>query len=144
MVQVNWDEIDEAGSGFELLPDGTYQVQVMEVVPRDTMSGILQWNLRMAILEGDFQDRLVFDSLFFSPKALPRVKLVFSRMGLPTEGATDLEPGDLVGRTCMVTVTTDHWIDDSGKKIPKNKVPYDGYQRIQEEVKTAEDDPLPF
>ena len=111
-----------------LLPDGWYKAAVRAVEPKQASSGRDYWRLEFEIVAGDYSGTHVFDNLFFSEKALPRLKLALSALGLPHEGAVDVAPEDLVGRHALIEVTSKEGTD---QKV-RNVVTFDGYRAIPE------------
>lgn len=148
MPEVNWDDVEdnEGGGDFTPLADGEYTCMVAKVEDGTTKKGDVMWTLELRVCEGPNMGRKVFDRLFFSEKALPRVKLVYSRFGLKTDGSAMLIPSDLEGRKAIVTVYADSYSDKDGKEKPTNTIPFDGYAEIDPTDKQTNDDSegLPF
>ena len=101
-------------------------------------------------MEGEHEGRKIFDNMVFSEKALKRVKLICSRLGLDVSGELDLTPDMLKGRACLVTVETQEYVNDEGRNKKRNVVPFAGYERIETDGATvstpddASEESLPF
>jgi len=123
---INFNEIPDA-EAYPLLPHGTYpfRVQAVEVVNPDTHQE--RWTLKLLVTEGEQKGSFLRDTLFWSEKALPRIKLFCSRVGIPTDGAVSLEPRHLLDREGYVEVTSEEW---DGKTV--NRVPFAGYLKREE------------
>ena len=137
---VDWDNVPDSEGGYEPIPEGEYLVTVRVVTEEQTRSGKDCWKLKLWITEGPYKDKTIFDRLFFTEKALSRVKFVYSRFGLKTEGVGNIDTEDLVGRSAMVTVLQSKFIGDNGREQTGNEVPWDGYTAVDKK----EDDDLPF
>lgn len=126
MPMVNWDKIKD--SEYTLIPDGDYAVIVQEVVEKNAKTGIMYWDVEFMISDGDFAGHKLHDKLFFSEKALNRVKMACHRLGVNTTGEYDFQPHTLIGRTCILTVLTEEYRDNNNTTKQRNLVPYDGYK----------------
>jgi hypothetical protein len=142
MPQVDWDSTPDAND-YSPLPDGTYRVTVEEVEEKQTSSGDLWWNLELRVIHGDCAGKKFWDGIFFTEKAMPRVKLVCSRLGLKVHGVVDLTPDMLVGKVAYVNVIQEDYIDKEGNTRTKNSVPFGGYTKINDDEKEDDDD-MPF
>lgn len=121
MPNINFSDVPDA-EDYPLLPDGTYPFRVNNVEVINGGTSQERWTLKLIITEGDAKGALLRDSLFWSQKALPRIKLFCSRVGISTEGAVNLHPKDLLDREGYVIVTTEVWDE---KEV--NRVPFAGY-----------------
>jgi len=124
MPKRNWDDVEESTGG--MVPPGEYKAKIVEVFPEGDGNDE-RWGVQFKIVEGDYKGQGFFDNLFFSQKALPRVKMVCSRLGLPLSGNTALKPDMLLDLEAYVTV--EHSVYE-GKTKPK--VPYAGYREIKD------------
>ena len=131
-IQVNWDDIQE--SRGKLLPEGKYLCSLIDVETTTNRAGAPMWTLKFEVKEGAFKGRWIWDRLFFSQKALPRVKYVFSRLGIDTRGQMTLKPGALIGRPAIVEVVIEEYEKRDGSMDERNTVPFDGYTRALENL----------
>ncbi|HLA49812.1 MAG TPA: DUF669 domain-containing protein [Thermodesulfovibrionia bacterium] len=145
MVFVDFPNIPD-NENVELVPAGSYIVKVVDVkecVAKST--GNKFWVFVFEIVDGNYKGTILKDTLFFTERAFPRVKLVCSRLGLPVDNAVDLMPSMLIGKGCILTVKVEQARDADG--LPKrnregneydiNIVPFAGYARcenIEEDV----------
>ncbi len=138
MPRIDFDNV-ESPSSFAPVPDGEYPVLVSDIEADFTRAGDEMWKLRLTIQGGDHQGRLLFDNLVFSPKAMPRVKLVCEACGLAVAGVVDLTPAMLLDKPARVTTFVEEYTDDHGATKARNRIPFDGYSRID-----AVSDDCPF
>jgi len=130
MPQVDFDKIDDPND-FTPLPDGDYDCRLQNIEERTTKSGDEMWGLEFVVTSGQYEGRKIFDNMPFSEKALGRVKLICSRLGLDTSKPMFLRPSMLLDRKCIVTVIQEEYEDENGQKKPRNTVPFAGYTKIE-------------
>lgn len=147
-MRVNWDEHDEASGGGPV-PAGTYRCRLEEIDDkRQTKNRDEMWHLTFEIVEGVYRGRRIWDNLIFSQAAMPRAKLICSKLGLDTVGTQDIFPRDLIGRQAMVTVDVEEYTSGEGQRKTRNSVAYDGYASVDgtaaiSQPPTAPDEDLP-
>jgi hypothetical protein len=107
-----------------LLPDGWYHVEVKSVQPKQASSGLEYWRVEFLVRDGGHAGARVFDNLFFSEKALPRLKIALSGLGLPHDGVVEVVSEDLVGRRAWIEVKSQEGTD---RKV-RNVVTFGGYK----------------
>lgn len=129
MPKIDFSTIEDAKS-FTPVPEGSYHCEVAAVEQTTTNRGDEMWKLKLKVLEGEHEGRHLFDNLVFSPAALKRVKFVCTRLGLDTSGELDLTPAMLRGRTALVTVQIEQYVDDEGRERSRNKIPFDAYEAV--------------
>jgi len=138
---IDFDSIPDDNG--DVLPDGTYLCKLIEVLTGKSSNGNEMWNLTWAVQEGEHANRYIWDRMVFSPKAMSRVKLICSRLGLDTTGVKNLKPGDLKGRNAYVTIETENYESTkTGRTEQRNSVPFDGYGKI--EPKPIDPKDIPF
>ncbi|HOX27261.1 MAG TPA: DUF669 domain-containing protein [Candidatus Krumholzibacteria bacterium] len=138
MPRIDFSNVDGIAS-FAPVPDGEYTCKISDIETDTTRAGDEMWRLRLAIEGGEHDGRLLFDNLVFSPKAMPRVKLLCESLGLDVTGVVSLEPAALLGRTARVTVYIEEYVDEHGTAKARNRIPFDGYHAVG-----ASDDDCPF
>jgi len=150
MPIIDFDAIPDADD-FSPLPNGTYLCILDQVVEATTKDGKNElWKLEWVVISGEYADRKIFDNMVFSEKAMPRVKLICSRLGINTTGQVNLMPDELRGKTARVLVTIEEYTNDKGETRKRNSVPFAGYERINDndapevEGKGFGDDEVPF
>jgi len=133
MPRINWNEVEEP-EDFSPVPADRYTVEVEDIdSTKTTGNGDEMWSLKLNIIDGEHAGRKIFDNMVFSAAALKRAKLICSRMGINTTTEMDLEPEMLVGQQCMVDVEIEEYEDAEGKPKKRNKIPFAGYYRIEDE-----------
>lgn len=143
MPRVDWDAVDESQPS-KILPAGTYKCEVDYVTKKETRSNDEYWSLKLKVIEGPYAGKGFYDAIFWSEKALPRAKFIFSRLGVETKGVDTPGPESLIARKAMITVIEDEYTDKDGNKKPKNSVPWDGYERIESAPETPEPENAPL
>lgn len=118
-MQVNLNGVSSATSSGPI-PPGQYHVRVVDVTEKSN-----QVRLELQVLDAEFSGRLVWDSLFSTPKALPRLRLAAEALGFDCDGMVDLSAESLRGRECLVTVEDSEY---DGRRT--SKVSYDGYASL--------------
>jgi hypothetical protein len=138
MPRINFSRVS-ARSDFAPLPDGEYTCRLGDIEQDTTRAGDPMWKLRWIVEEGEFAGRLLFDNLVFSPRALPRAKLICESCGLNVSGALDLEPPMLLEKRVRIETYVEEYRDESGVAKARNRIPYSGYSPI-----AKHDDDCPF
>ncbi len=83
MSTLNWaDLIKNAGesASYEPLPDGDYDLNVVEAVAKVTQSGKTMFSLKAQVESGAFAKRLVWDNLTISPENPTALGIFFRKM----------------------------------------------------------------
>jgi hypothetical protein len=127
-MEINFDEIDDV-QDFTPLPAGRYRCRLAGIEESSTEKGAAMWRMSFVVLDGPFAGRRLFDNLPFSAKALKRVKLVFSRLGLPTTGVVDVTPALALNKTCYLTAEVEEYTDSENHPKKRNKIPFEGYEK---------------
>ena len=138
MPKIDFSQVSDA-EGYTPLPDGEYPCQLTDIELDRTRSGDEMWKLRWKVATGEHTGRLLFDNLVFSEKAMSRVKLVCSVLGIDTSAEVDLEPVMLLDKEAMISTFQQEYTDQQGQTKMVNKIPFDGYSWIQQD-----DDDTPF
>ncbi len=145
MPELDFDLIPDSA----LMPAGVYDCTISNVATDErTKNGDEMWILTLTVSKGPYLARSIFDRLVFSERALPRIKLICSRLGIPVKGKFNLEPRHLRGKDVQVVVEIDERTFD-GKLLKSNKVTFDGYNPDGANGRTppgpiAEADDIPF
>lgn len=129
MPDVDFSQVEDA-EDYSPLPAGKYLCKVTEIEQKRTLADDEMWRLRLTVVEGEHQGRSVFDNMVFSERAMKRVKLMCSRMGLDVSGFVALTPKTLQGRKVVVTVEVGTYQDNEGNEKLSNSVPFAGYERV--------------
>jgi hypothetical protein len=92
MSTLNWAElIKSAGdvtSNYEALPDGEYELTVVEATAKVTASGKTMFSIKTQVNGGPHNNRLVWDNLVISPENQKALGIFFSKMnalGIPQD-----------------------------------------------------------
>jgi hypothetical protein len=134
MPKIDFSKIEDS-QDYTPVPEDKYLVEVVEVEELSTDHGDEQWKLKMEILEGEYTGRFIYDRLFFTEKAYPRLKLVCGRFGIDVSGEMDLKPEMLNHKLVYVEVKVEDYEID-GKIKHSNNVPFAGYEHTD---KVAQD-----
>jgi len=122
---VNLSEVE--AQKFELLPKNKYNVIVEDnQYQKSKSSGKPMWNLKLNVVDGEFQGRKLFTFLSFSEKALPNTKATLAILAPELADKPDLRINDpetvasIIGRQAKVSVD-----------IQKGEDGYDDSNRIK-------------
>jgi hypothetical protein len=93
MSSLNWADLvkdaGEATSGnYDPLPDGDYDLKVVEAPAGTTSTGKTMFKLKAQITSGPFANRLIWDNITISPENKNALNIFFSKMaalGIPRE-----------------------------------------------------------
>jgi len=154
MAEVNFD-VEEASNYEITVPAGKYLVRCDDVREGTTKAGDERWNLTLTITHGEHKGNQIYDSIFFTENAMPRIKLICSRLGgIKGSGYVTIEPSELLDKSCYVAV--EERADDFNEGKTIKRVSYAGYYAIatddsstekkekKNEKKTKPEDDLPF
>lgn len=130
-MKVNFGNVEDAKTIDTLVAEGDHLCVCEKVEESNTGKGDAQWTLWWKVYQGEFENRFIFDRLFFTPKCYPRMKLILGRLGFDVTGELDLQPSMLVGKFALVTVK--HKLQTEGKHAGKmrEEVPFSGYQAVE-------------
>src|SRR5262249_19231883 len=110
MSFVEFSKVERDGA-FSVIPAGIYIVVVERIEERRTKGGDPLWRVCLRIRGGRGpggrqKGRCVFDSWAFSPKALPRIKLIAEAFGLDARTDRELSTREFVGKEVEIEVGT--------------------------------------
>lgn len=122
-ITMNMDGV-EAQQGGGPLPDGDYIVRIDKAVEiAGRTNGTPGIECTMVVLVGDHKDRLVWDTMWITTKALGMVRHRLESAGVPIpHGEFVLEAQQLVGRRVQVTVRTEKYEAKDGSQKDRNVV----------------------
>ena len=143
MPKIDFTKIDDV-SDYSPLPEGEYPCRLVDIDEASTRHGDDLWKLKFVVEEGEHSGRYVFDNLVFSERAMPRVKLICSRLGVDTTGAIDLQPEHLLEKICLITVMVEDYEDETGTAKKRNRVPFAGYECADSNAGEDDSEDVPF
>lgn len=117
---------------FAPIPAGDYFCKCTDVEVGESSNGNEMWTLTWTIQEGEYQQRRLFDRLVFTEKAMPRIKLVCSRLGIDTSGPMNLSSWMFEGRLATITTFVESYTTKDGEERKRNTVPYRGYEYVDQ------------
>jgi hypothetical protein len=89
---LNWADLvkdaGEATSNFEPLPDGDYDLKVVEAPAGTTSTGKTMFKLKAQITSGPYANRFIWDNITISPENKNALGIFFAKMaalGIPRE-----------------------------------------------------------
>ena len=123
MSTLNWGDLvkdagETAGGNYEPLPDGDYDLKVIEASATTSQSGKTMFKITTEVQVGPHAKRRVWDNLVISPESSNALGIFFSKMaalGLPREFFTNSNPTNaqiesmLVGRTFRAQIGSRTW-----------------------------------
>ncbi|MFH1680734.1 MAG: DUF669 domain-containing protein [Candidatus Eisenbacteria bacterium] len=109
------------------VPQGQYLVEIEEAEEDTTRNGDERITLRLRVLDGEHAGAAIFDRIYFSPRALPRLKHLLGAVGVDTDQDLEVGPELLKGKRCLVDVTVESYVKTDGSEGKANAVPFAGY-----------------
>ncbi len=126
-MEIDWDTVNDSHDVLTV-PEGIYDVRVVDVREGSTRDGSPRWSMRMEVIGGPFAGKHAgWDALIWSERGKPRVKRVLSTLGLPVEGQRELQPRDVEGCRGRAQVVIEEYEDAHGVLHRRLTVPYDGW-----------------
>lgn len=84
MSTLNWGDLikdaGEVGGSYEALPDGDYDLTVIEATAKVTASGKTMFSVKTQVEGGAYNKRFVWDNLTVSPENKNALAIFFSKM----------------------------------------------------------------
>ena len=98
---------------FSSVPDsaapvaaGTYNCTIVHAAPALSKAGNLMIKIRWRIDDdGEYNRRLIFDNLVFSPNALWRIRQVLEALGYAKDFNGEIRPESLLGESATLKIT---------------------------------------
>lgn len=126
VIKIDFEGV-ETREGFsdKILDPGVYDVKIKSVRTEDKSEyGGLQ--VTYECTDEKYNNQWVFGYMSFHPKALWKLKMELTALGIDCEGEIDLDPSELVGSPCQIKVIVkDHWNgerDEDGNIKKQNDV----------------------
>lgn len=121
MIAFHEDDINE---GFELKDPGKYCAEVTEVIVKETAKGDEMWVPKFKGIECDTY--LCTDNLTFGANAKGIAFKKIAMLGIEKNegGVYELEPEELIGRQCILSLVVQEY---EGKKFLKPDFNADGF-----------------
>jgi hypothetical protein len=135
MPKINLSKVDDAAS---LAPAGQHVCAVTSVKVDETKGGDEMWRVRFKVVGGEHAGEVVLDNLVFSDAAMSRIKLACKAFGIDTSKEVELNPSDILGLMCLVTVVEKQYEDKRGRPKVTVGVSFDGYRPLPEDEPEAE------
>lgn len=116
MGSLNWGELvkeaGDSGKTFEPLPDGDYQLRILEAPNSVSGNGKTMFSVKAEVISGSYAKRFVWDNLVVSPESPGAMGFFFRKMeaiGLGTdffqrEPSPEQVASALKGRTFIATI----------------------------------------
>lgn len=143
MPKIDFTKVEDA-QDFMPLPDGKYLCELKEIEESLTQRGDDLWKLRFEVIEGEYMGRYIFDNLVFSEAALKRAKLICARLGIDVSKEVDVEPELLLHKKCYINVLTEGYEDNDGNVKKRNVVPFAGYEKVEADKVTEDNEDIPI
>jgi hypothetical protein len=119
MTTMDWLSLmDQAGQGAaEPLPDGEYEVKVIDAQQKQTSTAKLMFAVKMQVLAGPHANRIVYNQFVLSPENPNALSFFFQHMGILGLDRSFFQQNPdpayvaqmLVGRACKVKLSTRIW-----------------------------------
>jgi hypothetical protein len=136
MSSINWGDLvkdaGESSSGnYEPLPDGEYELKVIEAKATVSQSGKTMFKITTEVQGGPFAKRRIWDNLVISPENKNALGIFFSKMaalGVPREFFMNNNPSNaqveatILDKTFRATIGKRTWNNDVKNEIKKYHV----------------------
>lgn len=136
MSSINWGDLvkdagESAGGTYEPLPDGDYELKVIEASATVSQSGKTMFKITTEVQGGPFAKRRVWDNLVVSPENKNALGIFFGKMaalGVPREFFSNNNPSNaqveqaILGKTFRATIGKRTWNNDVKNEIKKYHV----------------------
>lgn len=132
MSSLNWGDLvrdakDASGGDYSPLPDGDYELKVLEATTKTSQSGKTMFAIKAEVQVGPYAKRLVWDNLVISPENKNALAIFFSKMralGLgddffATNPANPQIEQALTGRPFRATIGSRVWNGDTRNEFKK-------------------------
>ena len=129
-MKVNFDEIKNAG----IIPQGEYLARITNVHEKETARGIGYWEVNLIVVVGPYSGSKIKDKLFFSPRAIPRLKLLTEACDMQVSGIIDVDPKSYENKIVLITVKHETYTNKDGIEKKNPTVTFDGYETIPPEM----------
>jgi hypothetical protein len=101
MPAIDFSEV----KSLDPIPDGSYSAEIVYAEEGTSKAGNPKIDLRWKVIDGEFEGRLVFDVLTFTPAALFRVKNTLKALGWEDSFSGEVAAEDLIGRQATIVVS---------------------------------------
>ena len=123
-IKVDWNAVPESTS-YAPIPEGTYKAKIVNVTgtKKDgtaflNKAGEQMWSVRFEIIEGNYAERLIFDSFNVeNPLKMQKAKALYTVV-FGSKLPSKLDESDLIDEEVMIDVTI---------KDGRNEIPFGGY-----------------
>lgn len=115
-----------------VVEEGDYSVEVVEIEQKTSeSSGADYLSMEFKILDGEFTGKKLYHNCSLQPQALFNLRGVLEALGFEVpQGVMELDTADLIGETCMVSVTHEQYEGKTKARISE-------FYSSEEEVETA-------
>ena len=120
------------------VPEGPYRVEVYKAKYDTTQGGGDYLKLRLHVTDGEHAGAILNDQVYFTERALPRLKLILKALRIDTEGELTIGPELLKGKTCLVDVIVNSYVKTDGSEAKANAIPFAGYHATEDEEKAVQ------
>ena len=136
MSSINWGDLvkdagESASGNYEPLPDGDYELKVIEASATVSQSGKTMFKITTEVQGGPFNKRRVWDNLVISPENKNALGIFFGKMaalGVPREFFSNNNPTNaqveqaILNKTFRATIGKRTWNNDVKNEIKKYHV----------------------
>lgn len=113
-ISVDFTDVE---SGGRKVPDGDYEAEIVKIEEKESSAGNDMLVFTWKILSGAGKGGRVYDNVSLLPQALWRFKTLLEVLGEEVpDGAMEIDPEDLIGKTCRLEITNEKY---EGQDRPK-------------------------
>lgn len=121
MPAIDFSDVPE----IEPIPAGEYEAELTFAQAGFSASGNPKIDIRWTVALETGEQRLVFDTISFHPKALWRAKQTLQALGFPKDFSGEVDPEALLNQTAVIVVAI-----DTGRSDPATGEPYPDRNRV--------------
>ena len=141
-MEVEWDDV-EAAQKYVSEPGSYHSKCISNELKKGPGDWADQWELTWEVQAGPAKGQTFRDWMTLSQGALPRIKVLYSRVGLETTGKAKLSAADVVGKECYVLFEQDEKRikDENGRWVGTGewrlRVAFAGFRAIEDGPHTS-------
>lgn len=141
-IETGISETDWAGNGsertFELIPSGTELiVKIEDVEDGKTLGGERQLRMTLTVIEGQHKNRRIWENCGFKPNQVFRLRNIYDALEIKpkfSNGKLQVDPGEMLGRTMLVTIRHNTWNGKTREQVSKFKAGGPGMVKTEKKL----------
>lgn len=120
----------QAPDELDPVPDGRYLVEIEDLTEETARTGKKYLRVHMRVGDGEHAGAYIFDDLYLTDKAKPRLLCLLKALNIASDGIVDISPELLTGKKCLIDVEIRGNERDGGGEWRRSVVTFGGYHPI--------------